>query len=216
METVVEKALTSVFKDTVNCIEKLDINVLEPAVNAVMEALHTGRKLYFTGIGKPSYVAMKQAATCKSIMIDAEYMDACTAGHGDLGPVTNGLLIAYSKSGLSSELYGLFKVMKQLRPDCKIMLICMSTDEQLAKVKLQGENIDIICRLNCEPKELDLFGCIPSTSNAMFEIATSAILRAAMSYDGDLDVNILTALKKSHPSGTLQNKVTEVLANMAM
>lgn len=207
-----DSCFTAVFQDMRNCIEELDTNAMYELADIIHNAASRGHKLYFTGIGKPSYLAMKNAATCKSMMIDAEYMDACTAGHGDLGPVSvdnESVLLAFSKSGRSKELYGLFKVIKQLRPKCKTVLICMPTDMQLEDIKADSENIDAIIALGCRPEELDGYGCVPSTSNAIFEIVISATLSAALTKNGPK--SILQNLQKSHPSGTLYNKVTEIL-----
>lgn len=170
-------------------------------------------KIWLTGIGKPGYIAQKQAATLKSVMVDAQYLDAMLAGHGDLGPVPSdksSLLIAMSKSGCSSELYTLFRVLKEIRPKCKIVMVCMSNKVQLQKVK-SCKDIDFICHVNVDPGELDGYGIVPATSNALFETVMSMAISEAFNDDELGMVDMCKRLKKSHPSGTLQNKVTNLL-----
>lgn len=172
--------------------------------------------IYLTGIGKPGYVAQKNAATLKSIMVDGQFIDACLAGHGDLGPISmnkGSLLIAMSKSGCSSELYVLFNYMKQLRPNCKIVLICMSNDVQIKKVQ-SCKDIDFICHINVDPGELDGYGIVPATSNVLFEVIISTAISKAFKSKELGMVNMCKRLQKSHPSGTLQNKVTNLLNNL--
>ena len=187
-----------------------NINVLS---DMIKEAILNNQTIYITGIGKPGYIAQKNAATLKSIMIDGQFIDACLAGHGDLGPISvdkPSLLIAMSKSGCSNELYVLFKYMKQLRPKCKIVIICMSNEIQLNKVRA-CKDIDFICHIEADPKELDGYGIVPSTSNIIFETIMSTAISSAFNTEELGMINMCEKIKKSHPSGTLQSKVTNLL-----
>jgi D-arabinose 5-phosphate isomerase GutQ len=172
--------------------------------------------VYFTGIGKPGFVAQKAAASLKSVMINAQYIDAITAGHGDLGSFplnAPSVLVALSKSGLSKELYTLFAAVKKLRPSCTTVMVCMSNDDQFTVVDACAD-INAKCRLQLNPRELDGFGIVPATSNALFELVLSnAFANALLSAFGT--VNVCERLKLSHPSGTLQNKVTALLKKFA-
>ena len=187
-----------------------NINILS---DMIKEAILDDQTIYITGIGKPGYIAQKNAATLKSIMIDGQFIDACLAGHGDLGPISvdkPSLLIAMSKSGCSNELYVLFKYMKQLRPKCKIVMICMSNEIQLNKVRA-CKDIDFICHIEADPKELDGYGIVPSTSNIIFETIMSTAISSAFNSEELGMINMCERLQKSHPSGTLQSKVTNLL-----
>lgn len=213
MERIIEDIIESL-KMMQNSQRSLD-NISELA-SMIKDQIISKHKMYVTGIGKPGYVAQKQAATLKSIMIDAEYLDAMLAGHGDLGPIPSNeesLLIAMSKSGCSNELYVLFKVLKEIRPKCKIVMICMSNNVQLRKVE-SCEDIDFICHIDVDPKELDGYGIVPTTSNALFEIVMSMAISKAFK-DKRLGMrDMCERLQKSHPSGTLQNKVTNLLKTL--
>lgn len=204
-----------------DCIDSLNImkndNVSIKNINIlsdmIKEAILDNQTIYITGIGKPGYIAQKNAATLKSIMIDGQFIDACLAGHGDLGPISvdkPSLLIAMSKSGCSNELYVLFKYMKQLRPKCKIVMICMSNEIQLNKVRA-CKDIDFICHIEADPKELDGYGIVPSTSNIIFETIMSTAISSAFNSEELGMINMCERLQKSHPSGTLQSKVTNLL-----
>ena len=146
-------------------------------------------------------------------MIDGQFIHTCLAGHGDLGTISvdkPSLLIAMSKSGCSNELYVLFKYMKQLRPKCKIVMICMSNEIQLNKVRA-CKDIDFICHIEADPKELDGYGIVPSTSNIIFETIMSTAISSAFNSEELGMINMCKRLQKSHPSGTLQSKVTNLL-----
>ena len=187
-----------------------NINILS---DMIKEAILDNQTIYITGIGKPGYIAQKNAATLKSIMVDGQFIDACLAGHGDLGPISvdnPSLLIAMSKSGCSNELYVLFKYMKQLRPKCKVVMVCMSNEMQLNKVR-SCKDIDFICHIKTDPGELDGFGIVPATSNIIFEAVMSTAISGAFKSKELGIVNMCERLQKSHPSGTLQSKVTNLL-----
>ena len=201
--------------DSLNIMKNDDVSIKNINIlsDMIKEAILDNQTIYITGIGKPGYIAQKNAATLKSIMIDGQFIDACLAGHGDLGPISVGkpsLLIAMSKSGCSNELYVLFKYMKQLRPKCKIVMICMSNEIQLNKVRA-CKDIDFICHIEADPKELDGYGIVPSTSNIIFETIMSTAISSAFNSEELGMINMCERLQKSHPSGTLQSKVTNLL-----
>ena len=201
--------------DSLNIMKNYDVSIKNINIlsDMIKEAILNNQTIYITGIGKPGYIAQKNAATLKSIMIDGQFIDACLAGHGDLGPISvdkPSLLIAMSKSGCSNELYVLFKYMKQLRPKCKIVMICMSNEIQLNKVRT-CKDIDFICHIEADPKELDGYGIVPSTSNIIFETIMSTAISGAFNSEELGMINMCERLQKSHPSGTLQSKVTNLL-----
>lgn len=196
--------------------DKESMNNIFELAKMIRKSISNSETIYLTGIGKPGYVAQKNAATFKSIMVDGQFIDACLAGHGDLGPVNmnkDSLLIAMSKSGCSSELYTLFKFMKQLRPKCKIVMICMSNELQINKVK-SCEDIDFICHVKLNPKEIDGYGIVPATSNILFESILSMAISEAFNCEELGMIDMCRRLQKSHPSGTLQTKVTNLLNSL--
>jgi hypothetical protein len=211
----VSATLTSVLADMANLLNQPDMLAEIAELGDSIASVHNdGGRIYFTGIGKPSFVAMKLAATCKSLQIDAEYLDATSAGHGDIGGIPGGhnksLLIALSKSGLSGELYELFDKIADLRPT-RIKLLCFPTEVQLQRINenLQPANYDIqVVPITLALSEIDGYGIVPTASNAFFElICGTAIGVAAEAWTPAL----LTKLKGAHPSGTLYDKVCKQL-----
>lgn len=62
-------------------------NGLVRAVDAAVQAEKHGGKVIVCGVGKSGYIAMKVAATMKSLGVRAAFMHAAEALHGDLGDV---------------------------------------------------------------------------------------------------------------------------------
>lgn len=200
-------------------VAKLQTDAGFPYIASLLAERYPKGRTYFTGIGKCSYIAMKHAASLKSIQCDAEYLDATTAMHGDLGTIPDNdttTLIAISKSGLSSELYILFDSLLKLKPNIKVYLLCLSTDAQLREIATRLSAVSTlssyvnIVRLKVETQEVDKHGIIPTISNTIFDVALSAVLAP---YSGMPE--LLQRLKAAHPGGTLQNKVTNILNNLS-
>lgn len=211
-ENVAEKVL----EDAAKQIASLTPEVLYRLGGRMSAYVNEGRKILITGIGKPGFVAQKCAATLKSIRVNAEYLDAITAGHGDLGSIDAeepSLLIMLSKSGRSTELKTLCENVNICCPATAIVLLTMTNDiVNVSKLYDGIENLEILS-LTANPAELDGNGIIPSTSNAMFEMALSASVAVAMQTVGD-NIELWIRLKNSHPSGSLQNKVTKLLSEI--
>lgn len=206
-----------VLEDTINCLNDIinnpkNIKQLDNLFFILKPFFIEDFPIYLTGIGKPGYVAQKQAASLKSIRINAQFIDAILAGHGDIGPIpidNESILIALSKSGCSTELYNLFEILKQKRPNCKVVLICMSNSKQLKTVG-KCEDIDFIAHFSVEPKELDGYGIIPSTSNVLFEVILSTVFSNVIKNTFGFR-DMCRRLQCSHPSGSLFDKVTVLL-----
>lgn len=208
-----EYVISCVCKDVIDSIHALSLADIKKLSNDLIRTMQVGGKILVTGIGKPGYVAQKCAATLKSIRVNAEYLDAITAGHGDLGSISateSSLLIMLSKSGKSTELLTLCKNVNVCCPCTSIVLLTLSGDVDGLKQMYADVHDFSIVSLNNHPGELDGFGIIPSTSNALFETVLSAAIAGAMHTIGDA-TDWLARLKASHPSGTLQNKVTALL-----
>lgn len=203
-------ALTALGSDQ----ESLD-NVLALA-KLIRNAVLAEETIYLTGVGKPGYVAQKNAATLKSLMVDGQFLDPCLAGHGDLGPVALGrgsLLVALSKSGCSAELHALFRQMRQLRPRCRIVLVCMSDATQLARVRACGD-VDLVCHVRADPRELDGHGIVPATSNVLFEAVLSMAIAEAFRCPELGALDMCRRLRLSHPAGALREKVERLLGEL--
>lgn len=178
-----------------------------------------GRAIFFTGVGKPGFVAMKQAATLQSLNLRSHYLHPMNGNHGDIGMIPAeepSLLIILSKSGSSSELEVLCDNVKKLRPNCTTCLVSMSYfDNDLDAYRFidsKSKQFDKVINFNIQSGELDGYGIVPTVSNAIFELALSAAIIDAMSEtDNASDKALLSNLLTSHPSGTLHAKVTKLL-----
>lgn len=170
-------------------------------------------KVFFTGIGKCSYLAMKQAATLKSICLPAEYLDAINTLHGDLGAVLlsdNPTIVMLSKSGKSAELKDFVASVRESVPTAKMFLLTMGDEESLPSW-YQDADVTIISLNTGDTIEFDGFGIVPSISNALFELALSLAL-VNMPLERS---EVLQRLQSAHPGGSLQVKVSGLLAQLS-
>ena len=103
------------------------------AVNMALEALNSGNKLVFTGIGKSGYIGKKIAATLASVGSPSIFLHPVEALHGDLGVIRRGdLLFALSYSGETDELLGVIAPAKRL--GIKLVAITGMPESRLAKL----------------------------------------------------------------------------------
>ena len=89
-------------------------------------------KIVFIGMGKPSYIAHKIAATMSSLGTPSIYVHAAETSHGDMGMITkNDVVICISNSGESREIFDVLDYCNKF----KIPLIGMTRnkDGKLAK-----------------------------------------------------------------------------------
>src|SRR2546426_8223021 len=71
-------------------------------------------QIFVTGVGKSGIIARKIAATMRSTGTIATFLNAGEALHGDLGVVgSDDILFAIGKSGETSELNSLLRVLKK-------------------------------------------------------------------------------------------------------
>lgn len=174
------------------------------------------KQIFITGIGKPGFIAELIAANMQSVRLNASFLHPTNALHGDLGPISqedSSLLICLSKSGKSTEMYGFINTIKQLRPNCHVLMLTFSdVKEHLDK---QNVNYDTLIALPIDFKESDTYGLVPTNSNSMFNCIVTAALAQAMIGDNYEEINdFCERLEMSHPSGSLHNKVAAVLENL--
>lgn len=77
----------------------------EKAVNLIWAARQQGRRVHFTGIGKPSYVAGYMASLFSSVGIPSYVLHGTEAVHGSCGQLEEGdVVICISNSGETLEM----------------------------------------------------------------------------------------------------------------
>lgn len=98
----------------------------------VENAIATGAKLIFTGVGKSAHIAQKLVGTFNSTGVPSCFLDATQALHGDLGLCAKGdIALVLSNSGQSDEVLRLVPVLKRF--DVRIVALTGNPDSDLAR-----------------------------------------------------------------------------------
>lgn len=152
--------------------------------------------LFFTGIGKSSYIAQKIAATMLSTGTKAFYLPPIDALHGDLGMLsTQDLLLVLSKSGETDELLALLPSVRN--KGAKILAITSQSKSRL------GSAADLTVELPCL-FELCPFDLAPTTSTALQLLFGDVLAMALMSKKGFT----LTEFASNHPGGRIGRRIS--------
>lgn len=140
----------------VELAERLDNTMLAPftqAVDALIAATDSQRRVILTGIGKSGIIARKIAATLRSTGTPAHFLHAAEAVHGDMGMLAAGdTVLAFSYSGETEELLRLLPALKRLA----VTLISLSgshasTLAQSSDIFLDTSVSTEACPLNLAP-----------------------------------------------------------------
>jgi len=102
-----------IFQDVLT-LESTAINTAKTKINSVQvnnlqqkftTLINNRGSLFFSGVGKSGYIAMKLASTFSSLGLPSFFIHPVEALHGDLGQIrSNDLLVIISKSGTTEEL----------------------------------------------------------------------------------------------------------------
>lgn len=81
------------------------------AIDAIVECHHNGGKVVVSGVGKSGVIGEKLVATLNSLHIDATFLDATKAVHGDLGRIKDraDMIVLITFSGATKELLDLLQ-----------------------------------------------------------------------------------------------------------
>lgn len=137
-------------------LNRLLARVGEPfreAVDVLLTAVDSGRKLIICGVGKSGNIAAKLAATLTSTGAPAVVLNAQDALHGDLGLVSpRDVVVALSYSGETDELLNLLPHFK--RQDIRLIAVTGAVGSTLAlsaDVVLDVNVLREACPLNLAP-----------------------------------------------------------------
>ncbi len=146
-------------------------------------------KVVTTGLGKSGFVARKMAATLTSVHIPGVYLHPVDALHGDLGLLRpTDLLIAFSKSGETSEVVHLARLVRELgMPIVSVSARHATTMSSAATVSLVAPFVH----------EYDEHNILPTTSTTQALVLADLLSVAAAHSAGDL----VERLQRSHPQG---------------
>ncbi|MDD4818006.1 MAG: KpsF/GutQ family sugar-phosphate isomerase [Victivallaceae bacterium] len=166
------------------------------AVNMALEALNSGNKLVFTGIGKSGYIGKKIAATLASVGSPSIFLHPVEALHGDLGVIQRGdLLFALSYSGETDELLGVIAPAKRL--GIKLVAITGMPESRLAKLS----DLTVAMTVKCEACPFNLAPTTTTTSLLALGDALAMVLLEKRGFTKE-------DFGRYHPGGAIGRAVT--------
>jgi arabinose-5-phosphate isomerase len=173
--------------------DKLDYNQAERFVEFCLDVKGL---LVLTGVGKSGIVAEKVAMTLSSTGTRAIHLPPTNFLHGDLGILTrDDLVIFFSKSGETEELYGLIPFIQ--KKGAKLAALVCNPESRLAK------SADCFVCLPVE-RELCPFDLAPTTSTAVQalfgDVFAVALMKAKAFSIVDYALN--------HPAGAIGKKMS--------
>jgi len=150
-------------------------------------------KVIFTGIGKNSFIAAKEAATFSSIGIPSFYVDAVHMVHGDFGMIEkNDVVIALSKSGNTSELCHTLDYMYKNIFYSKLITIDFNENSEISKYSDAEIHLPKI-------NEMDQWDKVPTNSILFMQYVIDKIGIKVMNKKNFK----LTDFVKTHPGGSI-------------
>ncbi|MEH0741843.1 KpsF/GutQ family sugar-phosphate isomerase [Vibrio cholerae] len=159
-------------------------------------------KVVVMGIGKSGHIGNKIAATLASTGTSAFFVHPGEAAHGDLGMIDpNDIVLAISNSGESSEILGLFPVLKRLN----IKIISMTGKPESNMAKLSDLHLQITV-----PKEACPLGLAPTSSTTATLVMGDALAVAMLQARGFTAEDFAL----SHPGGALGRKLLLKLSDI--
>jgi len=161
------------------------------AFSDAVQILSEARTICTLGVGKSSYVAMKLAASFRSLGLTADFVHAGEALHGDLGRIhERDAVVIFSKSGNSQEITRLLPFL-QSRNTRLVAVTNMERSPlgQAAQVRLSP----------CTEAEGDRHNLLPLVS-CTASMAIADILTCLMGERLGLSVE---SFRKNHPGGHL-------------
>lgn len=196
-------AALDVLKTEIAALEQLDQYFNEDFVQACeMIIANKNGKVVVMGMGKSGHIGNKIAATLASTGTSSFFVHPGEAAHGDLGMIESGdIVLAISNSGESSEILGLFPVLKRLN----IKIISMTGKPSSNMAKLSDLHLQITV-----PKEACPIQLAPTSSTTATLVMGDALAMALMQARGFTSDDFAL----SHPGGALGRKLLLKLADI--
>jgi arabinose-5-phosphate isomerase len=152
--------------------------------------------LFFSGVGKSSFVAKKIASTMTATGTRASFISPTEAMHGDVGIVSSeDLFIGISKSGEADELLNLVPYIK--KKGAKVVAISSNGASRLAKAadfRMILPEANEVCPLNISP-----------TVSTISQIIVGDVLAMALMKHREFSLDDYAL---NHPGGSLGKKIT--------
>ncbi|RTZ14880.1 KpsF/GutQ family sugar-phosphate isomerase [Vibrio aquaticus] len=196
-------AALDVLKTEIAALEQLDQYFNQDFVQACeMIMANKDGKVVVMGMGKSGHVGNKIAATLASTGTSSFFVHPGEAAHGDLGMIESGdIVLAISNSGESSEILGLFPVLKRLN----IKIISMTGKPSSNMAKLSDLHLQITV-----PKEACPIQLAPTSSTTATLVMGDALAMALMQARGFTSDDFAL----SHPGGALGRKLLLKLSDI--
>ncbi len=191
-----------VLKTEIEGLQQLHQYLDEQFTLACQTILNNRGKVIVMGMGKSGHIGNKIAATLASTGTSAFFVHPGEAAHGDLGMITtNDIVIAISNSGESSEILGLFPVLKRLN----VPIISMTGKPNSNMAKLADIHLCIKV-----PKEACPIQLAPTTSTTATLVMGDALAMALMQARGFSSEDFAL----SHPGGALGRQLLLKLSDI--
>ncbi|MCG9598420.1 KpsF/GutQ family sugar-phosphate isomerase [Vibrio sp. Isolate25] len=196
-------AALDVLKTEIEALEQLDQYFNEDFIQACELILANKEgKVAVMGMGKSGHIGNKIAASLASTGTSAFFVHPGEAAHGDLGMIKSGdIVLAISNSGESSEILGLFPVLKRLN----IKIISMTGKPDSTMAKLADFHLQITV-----PKEACPLGLAPTASTTATLVMGDALAVALLQARGFTAEDFAL----SHPGGALGRKLLLKLSDI--
>jgi arabinose-5-phosphate isomerase len=196
-------AALDVLRTEIAALEQLDQYFNQDFIDACERIIANKQgKVVVMGMGKSGHIGKKIAASLASTGTSSFFVHPGEAAHGDLGMIKPGdIVLAISNSGESSEILGLFPVLKRLN----ITIISMTGKPSSNMAKLSDLHLQITV-----PKEACPLGLAPTSSTTATLVMGDALAVALLQARG------FTAddFALSHPGGALGRKLLLKLSDI--
>ena len=183
----------------INALKKLKLSIGNSFDQAVKTILNCKNgKVIISGVGKSSIIARKAASTFSSTGTPSFFLDASNASHGDMGVISNDVIILISLSGNSNELKNIIQFCSRNK---NIKLIGITSNKK--SILYKNSDVKILMP---NVKEAGPSNIVPTSSTTMTMCLTDSIAIACMRHKNFDKFDF----KKFHPSGSLGIKLRTV------
>ncbi|WP_375751484.1 arabinose-5-phosphate isomerase KdsD [Vibrio sp. HN007] len=190
-----KSAANDVLNIEIKGLQQLSQYINQSFVDACELILNNKGKVVVMGMGKSGHIGKKIAATLASTGTSSFFVHPGEASHGDLGMIEPGdIVIAISNSGESSEILGLYPVLKRLN----IRIISMTGKPLSTMAKLSDIHLQITV-----PEEACFLGLAPTSSTTATLVMGDALAVSLMKARGFTSDDFAL----SHPGGALGRKL---------
>ena len=191
----VEQLIQHALRSQAQALEQLAHRGIH-ALCLAAECVNECKYVITLGVGKSAFIAQKMAASMVSIGIDARFLHATDALHGDIGIIRpNTILIVFSKSGETKELAELLAVDQIQNPK----RVVVTSNKKSSFLRLS----DIAVLLPDVP-EYDTDNLLPTASTTSSMAIADAIVAAVAS----MNMSTAEVLRKTHPQGAIGRMLT--------